>query len=438
MTDNHAVIIHEMEKIVVLGTVLLLITGNVFNNKPTYLVAKSSNRTHLLCRNRRTITSIFYELGELNSRRAYRMFPKSFWKLAVILEEKLCNKKYTCTPNGAVTHWMRLSIALRYLAGGQPMDIALVHGVSHSIVFYSLWQVIDAINQTSSLAIKFPESHEEQQKIALDFKNKSSAGFDNCVGAVDGILIWILKPTVEDCAKTCCGPAKFFCGRKKKFGLNMQGTCDAQRRFTDVSICHPGATSDYLSFETSPLKHMLERPGFLSTGMCVFGDNAYVNTPYLATPFKNVSTGPKDSYNYYHSQLRINIECAFGMLVHRFAILRKPIARNISLKKTTAMVMACCKLHNYCITENECSVPNLIARDAANISIEGAIPLSVETEYRPFQLLSTGYGALGQDYNRNDTRCRVNTGSNDSPRDYLLNMVNEKNLARPTPVNWNK
>jgi hypothetical protein len=47
---------------------------------------------------------------------------------------------------------------LQYLAGGQAMDVALVHGVSHNEVFTSLWLVADAINQQPELSINFPES----------------------------------------------------------------------------------------------------------------------------------------------------------------------------------------------------------------------------------------------------------------------------------------
>jgi hypothetical protein len=431
MAHRNAVIIEDFANIVVMGTVLLNITRNFMNND--ILDDRCGNRTHLLSRHRRTVYSIFYELGDHNARRAYRMWPKSFWKLAQLLEPRLMKQIDRRTPNGTITHWIRLSIAFRYLAGGQPIDIALVHGVSHSIVFPCLWQVIDAINETKELDIVFPSCHEQQQQMANDFKSKSTAGFDNCVGAVDGILIWILKPTKADCARTHFGPKKYFCGRKKKFGLNMQGTCDAKRRFTDVSICHPGATSDYLAFESSTLKYKLHQQGFLLDSLCVYGDNAYVNTPHVATPFKNVSNGPKDAYNFFHSQLRINIECAFGMLVHRFAILRKPIPQNISLKKTSAMVLACCKLHNYCIDENEITVPNQTGRDAVNISTDGGIRISEETDFIPSDLL--GAGDRNPDYNRNDTRQRIATETI-FPREYLLNMVIQKNLIRPTPITW--
>ena len=72
----------------------------------------------------------------------------------------------------------------------------------------------------------------------------------------------------------------------------------------------------------------------MSPGLNIYGDKAYVNTPYTTPPFKAVSSGIKDAYNVYHSQLRINIECAFDMLVNRWGILRSPLPVNISLKKT--------------------------------------------------------------------------------------------------------
>jgi DDE superfamily endonuclease len=69
----------------------------------------------------------------------------------------------------------------------------------------------------------------------------------------------------------------------------------------------------------------------------------------MATPFKGVAGGDKDAYNYYHSQVRSTIECAFRMLVHRFGILRKPIPTVISIQRIIALVMCLCRLHNFCV-----------------------------------------------------------------------------------------
>ena len=113
----------------------------------------------------------------------------------------------------------------------------------------------------------------------------------------------------------------------------MQAICDDKRRFMAIDISHPATTSDYLAFGTSDICVLLEKQGFLAEGLTVYGDNAYANTPYMTSPCKAVSCGPKDAYNFYHSQIRINIECAFGMLVNRWAVLRTPIPINISIKK---------------------------------------------------------------------------------------------------------
>ena len=86
----------------------------------------------------------------------------------------------------------------------------------------------------------------------------------------------------------------------------------------DIDISQPAATSDYLTFGTSELLDTLLKPGFLKEGVALFDDNAYVNTNFMTTPFKAVSGGILDAFNYYHSQLRITIECAFGMLIHKW------------------------------------------------------------------------------------------------------------------------
>jgi DDE superfamily endonuclease len=265
--------------------------------------------------------------------------------------------------NGIITTPIRLSCAIRYFAGGRPEDIALVHGISNTEVFQSVWMIVDAINECKELAFAFPEDHAKQKDIAEGFKRKSWVGFDNCVGAIDGLLVWTERFGDGECAWAGCGPRKFFCGRKHKYGFNLQGTCDAHNRFLDISIIHPASTSDFLAFSTSSLFHRLERPGFLAPGLCLYGDAAYVNCKYFVAPYKNVSGGSKDDFNIYHSQLRINIECAFGQLVPRWGLLRRALPANYGIRKSTSLVIALCRLHNYCIDQRLSEVPTALAAD---------------------------------------------------------------------------
>ena len=70
-----------------------------------------------------------------------------------------------------------MSAHLRYFASRCPIDIALVHGMSHSQVFNCIWAVVDAINSSPEFDIVFPANYTKQRKIALEFQRKSQANF---------------------------------------------------------------------------------------------------------------------------------------------------------------------------------------------------------------------------------------------------------------------
>lgn len=144
---------------------------------------------------------------------------------------------------------MKLSAALRWFAVGSVCDISVVHGISHIGIFNCC---------------------------LLSVKKQSR--FAGCAGAMDGLLAWMETPSEKSCEQAQCGPKKFFCRRKKNFRLILQGTVDHNGRFLHISVWHPASTSDHLSFATMDLRHRLEKPGFLAPGLCLFGDNACVNT----------------------------------------------------------------------------------------------------------------------------------------------------------------
>ena len=108
--------------------------------------------------------------------------------------------------------------------------------------------------------------------------------------------------------------------------------------------------------------------GLLKNGLVLFDDNAYLNTHYMATPFPNFASGSKDDYIFFHSQVRIRVECAFGILVLRWGILRSAIPCNIIIVRTIAVVSCLARLHNFCIDEIERTKEHN----------EDALPLDVE------------------------------------------------------------
>ena len=269
---------------------------------------------------RRTVDEIYQCLGPIYFRHAYRMSYESFWRLHELLSpvmEDVASKvrryipkqhsyKSPPVPNGIIFTSVRLGIALRYFAGGSLYDIIAKYGVSHSSVFESVWIVVEALNSTSSFNISYPSGQEEQKRIAKGFKDASKVKFDCCAGAIDGILIWMHKPSLKQAEKAGVGQKKFLCGRKHKFGLNCQAVCDVRGKILDISITYGGSSSDCLSFEASDLHKQLEN-GLLASGFVLFGDNAYLNSNFMATPYPNVAgmdkDRSKDNYNFYHSQV---------------------------------------------------------------------------------------------------------------------------------------
>ena len=224
------------------------------------------------------------------------------------------------------------------------------HGMSRTETYESVWTVVDSVNDLLP-DLQYPTSKEEQSKIARGFVRRSECGFDNCGGCIDGMLLWIEQPSPESCLSAGVGPKKFFCGRKHKFGLNLQAVCDSDRRFIDLSILNPGSASDYLSFITSELyRSFCSSPEFLKAGLTIYGDNAYINNHYMTVPFSNAA-GVKDDFNFYHSQVRMTIECIFGIFTSRWRILKSPLSSRMSLSKVVALVFCLARLHNFCIDE---------------------------------------------------------------------------------------
>ena len=396
--------------------------------------SQSSNRLGrtTVKRERLDVEAACNALTDKAFRRMYRMKKDAFVDLLAILESSwegpLGKRKRGATPNGDITRAARLSMALRFCAGGDKFDIAFAHGVNENEVYKSVWIVVDAIHQCEALDIKFPEDKESQEEIALGFKEKSACDFSNCAACVDGMLVWTNKPT-EQHEDLDIGPAKFYCGRKKKFGINMQGVCDHKKRFLDVVLGHPGSASDFTVWQMCSLRDRMEA-GLLSQGLVIYADNAYINTPYMATPFKNVSSGAKDDFNFYHSQLRITVEGAFGMLVNRWGCLRKPMPVNFRVSRINKLVYALCKLHNFCIDSKETELPLATTEDSINIMLEGGVVGMDREALNHF----IGGGHTMEDIPVEERRARSQAPDTSKlPVYYMLKYIEDGGYKRPAP-----
>ena len=122
--------------------------------------------------------------------------------------------------NGEIRSEINLAVALRYFAGGSYLDVTISHGIGKTDVYHSVWAV--AMNRCTRLTTAV-----ECKELAADFTFRSEASFHNCVGCIDGMLLWMEKLFLKECEKVGVDSGKFYCSRKGKFRLNLQGVCDA-------------------------------------------------------------------------------------------------------------------------------------------------------------------------------------------------------------------
>lgn len=240
---------------------------------------------------------------------------------------------------------IRVACLIRWLAGGRFSEIRHFAGISRATFYWLCYEIIDAILACDDLAIQFPETAAEISESIQGFKNISTGGVvDGCVACLDGFLLLIQPPSPNETGNVM----SYYSGHYAAYGINIQAACDSSCRFVYVALAAPGRTADVVALRKTSLSNMIER---LPIGSYVIGDNAYVCSEHLLTPFAGEQRrDPKnDTYNFHISQLRIRIEMTFGRLVNRWRIFKKPLS--VKLKNTGRVFMAGVRLHNF--LENE-------------------------------------------------------------------------------------
>ena len=184
-------------------------------------------------RNRRTIQSLYDEYGIMFAR-VYRMDYETLKVLHDLLkpgiDEYISNNNnrtdYTPTgdtptfyqPNGEIKSEIRLGPALRFFAGGSYLDITISHAIGKTDVYHSVWSIVHAANQCPSLQFKYPTTATKCKEVAEEFTFRSQAGFNNCVGCIDGMLVWTEKPLSTQCDKVGVDSGKFFVDGRASMG----------------------------------------------------------------------------------------------------------------------------------------------------------------------------------------------------------------------------
>jgi hypothetical protein len=179
--------------------------------------------------------------------------------------------------------------------------------------------------------------------------------------------------------------------------------------------------------------------------LTLVGDNACIQSAYMPVPFKGY-------VNLYQSQLRITIERSFGVLAHRWGILKGPLV--VPVDKVTPLINYLCCLHNYCInrkiasTEARVTVSPLMEKEAyhlndtvecmnlfdsyiRDVDVNNEL-VTVALDGGPSNLLGGGEHfndcPRGREYRRDP-----NTDGLD-PQELMVKSIEERGLLRPLVV----
>ena len=289
-------------------------------------------------------------LSDAEFKQRYRLAPQSFDKLLSILEPDLSvqnEKQHLNSRHGdrPIELPVRLAVALRYFAGGDPLDLKLIYCIGKTQVYRTIWQVVDSINARLN-NINFPiDDVEELKNLEAGFRAASRGGFwEGQVGAIDGVHFKMRCPSSKDVRD----PVRYKVTRKDIYALLAMAICDADRRFLWVDISHASSTHDSTAWGATELGIRVER-GDLPPPFFINGDSAFVLSPSMITPSNN---DPElDDYDFYQSSNRMPIECAFGILIRRWGVLWRPLTQRFESR--APLIVALMHLHNFCIDERK-------------------------------------------------------------------------------------
>lgn len=176
------------------------------------------------------------------------------------------------------------------------------------------------------------------------------------------------------------------------------------------------------------------RDDLFNAGLYLVGDSAYSIRGFLLTPYDNARPNSKeDAFNFYLSNQRIYVECAFGEIDRRFGIFWKRLEGNLEHHQYT--IDACLRLHNLIVNYREKEGLNTEENDLEeNLLLDLACD-----DYMELHPLET-VGAFADDVNEHLMPGRPSKTEADerergrTKRDRLKDSLWREGLARPGNV----
>ena len=138
--------------------------------------------------------------------------------------------------------------------------------------------------------------------------------------------------------------------RKGFHAVNAQAVCDSNCKFAFASCRCAGSAHGSTAWPVAELCKAIKE-GRLPDLVWIAADDAFERSNQALAPWPGKVELLKDSCNCHLPPLRARIEQAFGMLVKRWGILRKPFMA--SLEPSRKFFLACAKLRSFFIDERE-------------------------------------------------------------------------------------
>jgi DDE superfamily endonuclease len=135
-----------------------------------------------------------------------------------------------------------------------------------------------------ALALRWPTTLEEIQYAMAGFSKISfEQAVCNCIGVLDGLLVWIKVPSRKEAGNV----RVFFSGHYQCYGVNCQAVTDHFSRFIYFAVAGPGVAKDRESVKHCGLSDMIE--SLLPKGVCVIADPAYEPTEHMVPVYSGTS-----------------------------------------------------------------------------------------------------------------------------------------------------
>lgn len=180
-------------------------------------------------------------MGEAEFIANFRLSRSAFQKLCQEIGPRI-EKEETFAKN-TISVERRTALTLYYLGQGVSYRaVANQFGVALPTVCCIVHETTKAIvDLMTPQYIKFPETDVD---IAATMKTFETKPLPNCVGAIDGSHIKVIRP--NECATD-------YYNRKGYYSILVQSICDGNGKFLSVSCGHPGSIHD---------ARMMRRSGF--------------------------------------------------------------------------------------------------------------------------------------------------------------------------------